>query len=885
MLKMAFSLGARAAIVLAVLLAASMPAFALYEDQAGLFDWHKRLVGVPFAVAFGDRHIYVATESSAVAALHSTTGDVAWWHILGESENEGIDALVHSGNAVISLSGGRRYLRRWDDATGSLNWEVLLFSLSQRDAVAGDIRRRGHSSGVAPAVVVGNKKSVAVVSGQSLQLRRVVDGSLAWTATLSQGCPSWSLAAADSEVIVAVCASSDGSSLSYAVVDASNGAMKTQGAAQLSSGVVLPSLANVAVLSANRIIVVASTGAVFSVAIGESGADVTSSGTIPTLPSSGNVILASVGGRALVTFSASEVSVIIDADGSVARRFEGRASVSSGLKIASASASKSGVSVEVIDGVASSNFRTLSKGSIVVPSVSSGAHAVVSLLFVDATASKIAAILSDGSLALFAAPTTTGERPSWLRDEGLAEITAVEFVDLPTRGGVFESLEKEFSHEHNNNVHTEHDGVGANILCLFINRIATQVSQLAFSITRLPQTIAGFATNPLSKGNADSTSAARAMTRDQFNLRRVLVVVSRRGALFGIHGDDGSVLWRALPLQLAGGGASHAAKVSLLRSAVHYPAVAAVVGAGGVFVFDPLAGTESTDVKGLSLEGGVRLVQAVTLPEVDAHNCHVIVALDSNNKVHGIPSTAEARAVVGAREGGVFLNVIDRTDCRIDGFKIDVADGGSLRASTLWTVRPCTPDASSRSPERIVAVSKSPSYIRSAAVGRVLADRAVLYKPVTPGFFGVFVGAASDATPCRHVDAPGVTFVLIDSARGEIVSRERHANAKGPLSAAVAENWVTYTSYNAKLRRTEIVAMEIYDDAAVVRNTTIKTSLLGRPEWRVQSQGYVIPAVVRTVAMTTTERGITNRQLLIALSGGQIVAVDRRFLDPRRPPT
>lgn len=40
---------------------------------------------------------------------------------------------------------------------------------------------------------------------------------------------------------------------------------------------------------------------------------------------------------------------------------------------------------------------------------------------------------------------------------------------------------------------------------------------------------------------------------------------------------------------------------------------------------------------------------------------------------------------------------------------------------------------------------------------------------------------------------------------------------------------------------------------------------------------------VKAMAVTDTARGITGKQLLIATSTDQVYALDKRFLDPRRP--
>lgn len=91
---------------------------------------------------------------------------------------------------------------------------------------------------------------------------------------------------------------------------------------------------------------------------------------------------------------------------------------------------------------------------------------------------------------------------------------------------------------------------------------------------------------------------------------------------------------------------------------------------------------------------------------------------------------------------------------------------------------------------------------------------------------------------------------------------------------------------------------ELYDDVATRRPPsvpdTLKGALLGAnqsalsssmnpPAIRVLGQSYFVQQGVALMTPTVTARGITPRQLLMANPAGQILALDRRFLDPRRP--
>jgi len=48
---------------------------------------------------------------------------------------------------------------------------------------------------------------------------------------------------------------------------------------------------------------------------------------------------------------------------------------------------------------------------------------------------------------------------------------------------------------------------------------------------------------------------------------------------------------------------------------------------------------------------------------------------------------------------------------------------------------------------------------------------------------------------------------------------------------------------------------------------------------------FVLPQSVTCLQQTITERGITNKNLLVSLQNGQIISVDLRQVHPRRPLT
>lgn len=97
------------------------PAAALYEDEAGVNDWHKENLGrisALHAPANGDR-LLVASEAAVIAALDAKDGSIAWRRVLDERDT--IRAAIPVGDrALLTLTGTAGVARLWDSADGSL---------------------------------------------------------------------------------------------------------------------------------------------------------------------------------------------------------------------------------------------------------------------------------------------------------------------------------------------------------------------------------------------------------------------------------------------------------------------------------------------------------------------------------------------------------------------------------------------------------------------------------------------------------------------------------------------------------------------------------------------------------------------------------------------
>lgn len=126
---------------------------------------------------------------------------------------------------------------------------------------------------------------------------------------------------------------------------------------------------------------------------------------------------------------------------------------------------------------------------------------------------------------------------------------------------------------------------------------------------------------------------------------------------------------------------------------------------------------------------------------------------------------------------------------------------------------------------------------------------------------------------------------LIDVVSGGIVSTITHRRVRGPVNIIHSENWLVYTYYNEKVRRTELstfppivthqsefisqlfftAAVELYEGNTQA-NSTVWTSFDAPPLPAVEQQSYIIPSNVVALQETITEKGITHKHILSELA-------------------
>lgn len=176
---------------------------------------------------------------------------------------------------------------------------------------------------------------------------------------------------------------------------------------------------------------------------------------------------------------------------------------------------------------------------------------------------------------------------------------------------------------------------------------------------------------------------------------------------------------------------------------------------------------------------------------------------------------------------------------------------------------------------------------------RVLGDRNVLHKYINRNLLALGIEHAGDG----EFEEPSLQVMLVDTVSGRVVHSATHPGMRGPVRLLLGEHWLVCHFWNPKSLAYHMTVAELF------RNTTLASDpialvLGGAPDYaqrdnqfdafvasppHVLAQGYAFGAPVEAMAVTQTVAGITPKFVLVATVAGQLVLLDKRFLDPRRP--
>ncbi|KNC84569.1 hypothetical protein SARC_03212 [Sphaeroforma arctica JP610] len=95
---------------------------ALYEDQAGQYDWYKPMIGHATTGCYSTsaQYMILGTDSNVLSAM-SADGEIVWRHVMPVEQE--MDLIVCDNVRVATVSANGSYIRMWSAKTGELIWE------------------------------------------------------------------------------------------------------------------------------------------------------------------------------------------------------------------------------------------------------------------------------------------------------------------------------------------------------------------------------------------------------------------------------------------------------------------------------------------------------------------------------------------------------------------------------------------------------------------------------------------------------------------------------------------------------------------------------------------------------------------------------------------
>ncbi|XP_064027979.1 ER membrane protein complex subunit 1 isoform X2 [Pogoniulus pusillus] len=842
-------------------------ATAVYEDQVGKFDWRQQYVGkLKFAsleASQGSKKLIVATEKNVVAALNSRSGDILWRHVDKGTPEGVIDAMLIHGQDAITVSNAGRILRSWETNIGGLNWETSLDTGSFQVA-----------SLVGLQDVV---KYVAVLKKAAISLHYLSNGHQKWMEHLPESeTTQYQLLYSHGTGVIHVLGIVPQSHLTVLTLSVEDGEVTKQmrvAAPWLKSLGGLCGVVGKAVL----VCVDVDTQSLYVCSLETEQemkqiplqsldlefADDFQPRILATQPS----VIGASRTQFFLQLSPSHFFLLQYKQGLLShlRDFQQAALVSfatTGEKtVAAVLTCRSELdSLTCSNQTYNINLYLVETGQRLLDTTitftleQSGAkpqqlYIQVFLKKDDSVGYRALVQTEDHMLVFLQQPG----KVVWSREESLAEVVSLEMVDLPLTGAQAE-LEGEFG--------KKADG----LLGMFLKRLSSQLILLQAWTAHLWKMFYD-ARKPRSQIkneiNIDN------LARDEFNLQKMMVMVTASGKLFGIESSSGTILWKQYLRNVRPGSSF---KLMVQRTTAHFPHPPQCTllikdketKMSFLYVFNPIFGKRSQVAPPVLKRP---ILQTLLLPIMDQDYAKVLLLIDDEYKVTPFPATKNVLRQLEEIAHSIFFYLVDAEQGKLSGFRLKK----DLTTEESWEVIIPT------EVQRIVAVKGKRSNEHVHSQGRVMGDRSVLYKSLNPNLLAV----VTESTDTHH-ERTFIGIYLIDGVTGRIIHSSVQKKAKGPVHMVHSENWVVYQYWNTKARRNEFTVLELYEGTEQYNATAF--SSLDRPILpQVLQQSYIFPSAISAMEATITERGITSRHLLVGLPSGAILSLPKALLDPRRP--
>uniref|UniRef100_A0A8R1HJH4 ER membrane protein complex subunit 1 n=1 Tax=Caenorhabditis japonica TaxID=281687 RepID=A0A8R1HJH4_CAEJA len=813
---------------------------AIFEDQAGKFDWRKTLIGCPKSTIFDDSgrsdRIVVFTKESIMGSLSLHTGKIEWRRIL-ESTASNDAAFTSDDEYIYTLSDGGRIFRSWRKVDGVLVRQILVSEeISTRNSIEvldGNIFIATSNKLMSFTPEADSPANVVKFTSDRIFSSFFKQGNELLFASVSKISPKLNFVSINKVELFA-----DGVDLDFVSYEPERCHVQNM---------------YISCFNGNKL----SVADVFDKNVFHTELD----HDITNVSGSGRIIFAR-GITDLEVFEISNSNIVA-------------------LKKIKVTPDEEIGFVEPQDSlflVSPSYVRVVSitlDTAVRVPRVASENHSPLISVFVNpvkknAKDYELLVVGADCRLELLSVDVSAKAIVSeWNREESLINVESVELVDLPLTESQ-QMIEDEFEDNE------------SNIMSAFIRRLQVQFGQFCRILSRTFENIFYTLSTFSIHGNGlsdfinsirstSSSSNNAPFERDYFNLRKVILATTINGAVFGIDSNDGSVLWKIwlgddfAPLESIS--AKQRVPLYVQRTTAHYQldGLASVVFSnkktkyGVIVTFNPMIGQV---VSKNELPYSIKRISL--LPITNQKHVYPILVVDEENEISFYPSINQNEL---SSCSSLFLMDVDRNSKTMKGLEADLIN---RKLRTVWSG-----NIGLASNEEIVAVKGKSFQQKVHSQGRVLINRDVQYKYVNPNLAAV---ASLDRKNQQ------LTIVLVDIVTGHVVHSAKIVKAAEPVHLVHSENWIAYSYWSEKGRRTELGIIELYEGHGEQARKEFFDSKLGnKHQPAVLMQSYIYAQGVEAMTISETEKGLSMRSILLAHPSGNIHEVSRRLLDATRP--
>jgi len=240
----------------------------------------------------------------------------------------------------------------------------------------------------------------------------------------------------------------------------------------------------------------------------------------------------------------------------------------------------------------------------------------------------------------------------------------------------------------------------------------------------------------------------------------------------------------------------------------------------------------------------------------------------------GIPSYASDLAPSTPAEGNAIITLSKNGE--VLGWTV-----GSTITQT-WSFKPTNAE--------VISITGRSAHDPIASIGKVLGDRSVFYKYLSPNL--AVLSAISTSTAKESL-----TIYLIDVVTGTILYSSTHPGLlqDSPISAVISENWLAYTFTSSDpstaALSTQLIISELYESSLPndrgllserANYSSFDPDAIHNPH--VISQAFTLAEPIQNLTVTQTAQGIATRELLAYLPNSHaIAAIPMHILNARRP--